>query len=52
MKNKTQTKKEAIALKKRLIQEGKTDIHIYKFAGKRKWQYFVGDWWQWLGLIS
>lgn len=48
---KTQTKKEAIKAKKDLIAKGK-DAHIFKFTGKRKWQFFIGSWWQWLAQIS
>ena len=48
---KTQTKKEAIKAKKVLTSKGK-DAHIYKFASKRKWQYFVGTYFEWLLQIS
>jgi hypothetical protein len=52
MKQKAQTKASAIKLKKQMIAEGKTCIDIYKFATKRKWQYFIGNWWEWLRQIS
>ena len=48
---KAQTKKEANKIKAQLIKQGK-DAHIYKFTGKRKFQFFIGSWWQWLGAIS
>lgn len=49
---KTETKAEAIKAKKELIAKGKTGITIFKFATKRKKQFFVGDWWQWMSQIS
>ena len=52
MKRLTETKKEAIKIKKDLIGKGKSDIHIYKFADKRKKHFFVGNWWEWLSKIS
>ncbi len=48
---KTQTKIAALKAKKSMINEG-IDAHIYKFAGKRKWQYFIGTYWQWMIQIS
>lgn len=48
---KAQTKSEAIKIKKQLISEGK-NASIFKFAGKRKWQFFIGNEWQWLAAIS
>jgi len=48
---KTQTKAQAIAIKNAFVKEGK-NVSIYKFATKRKYQYFVGSWWEWLAKIS
>lgn len=48
---KTQTKIEAIKAKKMLIAKGKS-VDIFKFTGKRKWQFFIGSWWDWLAQIS
>jgi hypothetical protein len=48
---KLQTKREAIKAKKEFLDKGKS-VNIYKFAEKRKYQYFVGTWWEWLSKIS
>jgi len=48
---KTETKSQAITVKNTLLKEGK-NASIYKFATKRKYQYFVGNWWEWLAQIS
>ncbi len=48
---KAQNRKEANQLKKKLIAQGK-QVQVYKFASKRKFQFFVGNWWEWLAQIS
>jgi len=51
--NKCETRKEARKLKEKIMAERKTDgISIYKFATPRKYQFFVGNWWEWLAMIS
>lgn len=52
MKQKAQTKREANKMKAKMFAEGKTNVDVYKFATKRKWQYFIGGWWEWLAQIS
>lgn len=48
---KAQTKRQANAIKKQLQAKGK-NVDVYKFATKRKYQFFVGTWNQWLLQIS
>jgi len=45
------TRKEANKIKKKLIENGKS-VSVYKFANKRKNQFFIGNWWDWLAKIS
>lgn len=49
---KAETKKQANTAKKDLLAKGKTGVGVYKFATKRKNQFFVGTWWEWLAAIS
>lgn len=49
-----ETKKDAIKIKKELLTNSKIEknINIYKFSTKRKYQFFIGTWWEWLTKIS
>ncbi len=50
---KAQTRSEAKRKKVELQKkQPSSQIGIYKFAGKRKYQFFIGNWWQWLLQIS
>jgi len=48
---KAKTRKEALKIQIDLLKNGKS-ASIYKFYGKRKYKYFIGNWWQWLSAIS
>ena len=51
--NKCETKVEARNLKERLKNERVGgEISIYRFATPRKYQFFVGNQWEWLAQIS
>jgi hypothetical protein len=56
MQNKYATRQEAnkaLAEKKKQHSNGNPElINIYKFVGKRKYKFFVGNWWEWLAQIS
>ena len=52
IKRKAQTKRQAVTILKQLNAIGKSRVEIWKFATKRKYQFFVGDWWEWLAQIS
>lgn len=54
MGKKVESRKEANKIKKELLAKAKDSqqISVYKFATKRKFQFFVGTWWEWLSVIS
>ena len=48
-----ETRKQARDHKNKLESQGKFNIQIHKFAGKRrKKPFFVGTWWDWMAAIS
>lgn len=49
---KFETKKQALGFIKSERLKGKTNLTIQKFATKRKKQFFVGTWSEWLLQIS
>lgn len=48
---KAKTKREAVEILKQLQESGRINVEIYKFSTKCKFQFFVGNKWEWLDYL-
>lgn len=49
---KATNRNDALKCKSKQMLTGKKGVKVFKFSTKRKWQYFIGNEFEWLAIIS